>query len=78
MRGETQSRPEGKQANDAWHVNLGPSLVDIAPYINDARKMTLLGLLNMDIHYSRDALLAGRMVMALSLWLRRGSPSGGP
>jgi hypothetical protein len=67
----------------------GHSLVDVAPYINDARKMQLtllggqtgmeveghdwnfildqLGLLNMDIHYSRDVLLAGRIVMALCL-----------
>ncbi|MFH0908485.1 MAG: hypothetical protein V1929_06970 [bacterium] len=67
----------------------GHSLVDVAPYINDARKMQLtllggqtgmdveghdwnfildrLGLLNLDIHLSRDVLLAGRVVMALSL-----------
>ena len=67
----------------------GHSLVDVAPYINDARKMQLtllggqtgmeveghdwnfildrLGLLNMDIHYARDVLLAGRVVMVLSL-----------
>lgn len=68
---------------------LGHSLVDLAPYINDARKMQLtllggetgmeveghdwnfileqLGLLNMDVYYSRDVLLAGRVVMAISL-----------
>jgi hypothetical protein len=72
----------------------GHSLVDVAPYINDARKMQLtllggetgmeveghdwnfileqLGLLNMDVYYSRDVLLAGRTVMALSLVLAAG------
>jgi hypothetical protein len=68
---------------------LGHSLVDCAPYINDARKMqvTLLGgetgmeveghdwnfilshlnLLEIDVHLSRQVLLAGRIVMAVSL-----------
>ncbi|HEY8240786.1 MAG TPA: hypothetical protein VIH35_05030 [Kiritimatiellia bacterium] len=68
---------------------LGHSLVDVAPYINDARKMQLtllggetgmeveghdwnfildqLGLLKIDVYLSRDVLLAGRLVMALSL-----------
>ena len=67
----------------------GHSLVDVAPYINDARKMQLtllgghtgmeveghdwnfildqLGLLEIDVYLSRHVLLAGRLIMAVSL-----------
>ncbi len=71
----------------AWWA--GQNLVDVAPYINDARSLSLiligghtgreveghdwefilteLDLLSRDIYIARDVLLAGRIVMILSL-----------